>query len=113
MTSFRTPLAFISWAPFCSRSDSIAMRLGGASFMVYSRRWGSNYLTIVFKYLSQTIKTLRILFGQKPRVVFVMTPPVIACFPVWFYSLITGASYVIDAHSAAFFDRRWQAILWL
>jgi glycosyltransferase involved in cell wall biosynthesis len=89
------------------------MRLGGTSFMVYSPRWGSAYLTIAFKYLSQTIGTLRILFRQRPRVVFVMTPPVIACLPVWLYSMLTGASYVIDAHSAAFLDRRWRAILFL
>ena len=113
MISFRSLLTFVSWAPFCSRSDSIAMRLDGVSFMVYSPRWGSAYPTVAFKYLSQTIKTLRILFRQRPRVVFVMTPPVVACFPVWLYALVTGASCVIDAHSAAFFDRRWQAILFL
>ncbi len=39
-----TGLVFISWAPFCSRSDSIAARLGGRSYMVYSPEYGSRYL---------------------------------------------------------------------
>jgi len=106
-------VAFISWAPFCSRSDSIAARLGGKSFMVYSARYGSNYLTVAFKYLSQTIKTLRILFRERPAAVFVMTPPVVACLPAWIYSRITGARFVIDAHSGALLDSRWRPLLFL
>jgi glycosyltransferase involved in cell wall biosynthesis len=63
--------------------------------------------------LSQTIKTLRILFRERPAAVFVMTPPVSACLPAWIYSRVTGAPYVIDAHSAAFLDPRWQRILFI
>src|SRR5690242_17845843 len=101
-------LAFVSWAEGCSRSDSIARRLGGVSFMIYSPFWGSRYSTIIFKYLSQTFKTLAVLFRYRPDVVMVMTPPVIACFPVWLYTKLTRAQYVIDAHSGAFIDERWQ-----
>ena len=49
----RQGMVFISWAPFCSRSDSIASHLDGRSFMVYSKRYGSNHATAPFKYLSQ------------------------------------------------------------
>lgn len=109
----RASLVFISWAPFCSRSDSISKRLGGASYMVYSPKWRSRYVTILFKYLHQSWKTLRILFSEKPRTVFVMTPPVIACLPVWLYAKLAGAQYVIDAHSGAFLLPRWRPLLFL
>jgi glycosyltransferase involved in cell wall biosynthesis len=109
----RRGLVFISWAPFCSRSDSIAARLGGRSFMVYAAQYGSHYVTVPFKYLSQTIKTLCILFRERPAVVFVMTPPVVACFPAWLYARLTGAAYVIDAHTAAFTDPRWKTLLFI
>lgn len=113
MRGERKGLAFISWAPFCSRSDSIAARLGGDSFMVYSARYGSRYVTLPIKYASQTVKTLRILFRRKPATVFVMTPPVTACFPAWLYCRLTGASFIIDAHTGAFLDSRWKRVLFL
>jgi len=106
-------LLFITWAEDCSRSDSIAKRLGGISLMVYSPFWGSRYSTVFFKYLSQSFKTLKALFRHRPRVVLVMTPPVFACIPVWIYSKFTRARHIIDAHSGAFLDRRWTSILFL
>lgn len=106
-------ILFISWAEDCSRSDNIALQLGGKSYMVYSPGWGSQYLTIAFKYLSQSIKTLRLLWKDRPRVVFVMTPPVFACLPVWIYCFLTRARYVIDAHSGAFLDPRWSGLLFI
>lgn len=113
MASDAKPIVFISWAPFCSRSDSIAERLDGRSFMVYSPGYGSRYLTVPFKYISQSINTLRILFRERPSTVFVMTPPVVACFPVWVYCLLTEARFVIDAHTGAFLDPRWNRLLFL
>ena len=106
-------LVFISWAPDCSRSDSIAKRLGGVSSLIYSRFWGSRAFTILPKYVWQGLKTLAILFRERPRVVIVMTPPVVAGFPVWLYSVLTGAQFVVDAHTGAFLDRRWKKILFL
>lgn len=113
MDTERKGIVFISWAPFCSRSDSIARRLGGQSYMVYSPAYGSHYVTVPFKYLSQTIKTLRILIRQRPAAVFVMTPPVAACLPAWIYSRLTGALFVIDAHTGAFLDARWKWLLFV
>jgi len=106
-------LLFISWGEDCSRSDSIAQRLGGRSVMLYSPFWGSRYSTIAFKYLSQIIKTLRVLLRHKPRTVIVMTPPVIACIPVWIYAKLTRGQYAIDAHTGAFLDTRWTSTLFL
>jgi glycosyltransferase involved in cell wall biosynthesis len=50
---------------------------------------------------------------EKPSVVFVMTPPVFACVPVWIYANLTGALYVIDAHSGAFLQQPWKGLLFL
>jgi glycosyltransferase involved in cell wall biosynthesis len=81
--------------------------------MIYCPFWGSRYSTILFKYVSQTFKTLRLLFREKPAVVFVMTPPVIACLAVWLYAKCSGASYVIDAHTATFVDPPWSSLIFL
>ena len=101
-------LVFISWAPYCSRSDSIARELGGKSHMVYCGILGSNYYTIWLKYLIQTIRTFYILFKERPEVVFVMSPPIIACLPVLLYCKLFAKRYIIDGHSAAFLHKRWK-----
>ncbi len=101
-------LLFVSWAPFCSRSDNIARELGGRSVMIYHAFWGSNYATVLFKYLSQSFATFLVLLRSRPRHIFVMSPPAIACLPVWIYSKLFGAVYVVDAHTAAFVDPRWR-----
>src|SRR5438132_1547129 len=113
MIKDRKGMVFISWAPFCSRSDSIAARLDGQSYMVYSPAYGSHFVTVPFKYLSQTVKTLRILFRERPAFVFVMTPPIFACLPAWLYCALTGASFVIDAHTGAFLDSRSKPLLFI
>lgn len=112
MTKNRGSL-FVSWAPYCSRSDSIAAHLDSPSHMVYSGSWGSHYATVLFKYFVQAVRTLTLLMREKPAVVFVMTPPVIACVPVWLYARLTGAAYVIDAHSGAFLQQPWKGLLFL
>jgi len=109
----RHDIVFISWAPYCSRSDGIAARLGGVSYMVYSAFWGSRYATILFKYAGQFFRTLGILIRRRPKAVFVMTPPVTACFGVWLYCKLSRAVYFIDAHTGAFLDDRWQRTMFL
>lgn len=76
--------------------------------MIYSPRWGSRYGTILFKYASQSFKTMALLLRERPNTVFVMTPPPFACLPVWLYCLATPAIFVIDAHSASFLHARWK-----
>lgn len=81
--------------------------------MVYSPFWGSHPATILFKYLSQTIKTLWLLIRKRPRVIFVMAPPVIACIPIWIYCVLSRSRFVIDAHSGAFDHPRWERVQFL
>jgi len=106
-------MIFISWAEDCSRSDGLAKQLKGKSYMIYSPFWGSNAYTILFKYISQSVKTAWVLLKTRPRVIFVMTPPVITCCVVWLYAKLTGAKYVIDAHTAAFLYPAWKKIIFL
>lgn len=103
-------LTFISWAPHCSRSDGIAERLGGRSFMVYAGWLGSNYLTAPLKYFVQTVQTLWILLRHRPRAVMVMAPPIVACLPVWLYCVVFRAKFAIDAHTGAFLNPRWKRL---
>ncbi len=107
-------LVFISWAPYCSRSDNIARELGGVSYMVYYASFGSSYWTILLKYLFQGLKTLALLLRDRPQRVICMSPPVMALIPVWLYCrLLPGRGYVIDYHTAAFVMRIYQRLFFM
>lgn len=104
---------YISWAPYCSRSDNAARELGGRSYMVYRGSLGSNPVTVALKYIIQAFDTFRILRKDRPDAVFVMSPPPIAVLVVWMYCLLHRVPYVVDAHSAAFLHPRWRRLQWL
>jgi glycosyltransferase involved in cell wall biosynthesis len=106
-------LTYISWAESCSRSDHTARELGGASHMVYLPQFGSRASTIALKYLGQWRMTSRILRAERPDAVFVMTPPVFAALPAFWYAWRRGAHVVLDAHTAAFLHPRWRRLQWL
>jgi glycosyltransferase involved in cell wall biosynthesis len=99
---------YISWAPYCSRSDNTARELGGTSHMVYRESFGSRRATVWLKYLAQALDTFRILPRERPDAVFVMSPPVFAVLTVWFWSRLHRVPYVVDAHTAAFLHPRWK-----
>lgn len=106
-------LTYVSWAESCSRSDNTARELGGRSHMVYLPEYGSKPSTILLKYLGQWRMTSRILREERPDAVFVMTPPVFAALPAFWYAWRTGARVVLDAHTAAFLHPRWRHLQWL
>lgn len=55
-----------------------------------------------FKYVMQAVRTLQILFRDRPRAIHVQNPPFVCSLVVHAYCLLTGARYVIEHHSAAF-----------
>ena len=106
-------VSYISWAESCSRSDHTARELGGRSHMVYEAALGSRASTIWLKYWRQGRTTAAILREEQPDVVFVMTPPLFAAVPAFWYARRRGRRVVLDAHSAAFMHPRWRWFQWL
>jgi glycosyltransferase involved in cell wall biosynthesis len=106
-------VTYISWAESCSRSDHTARELGGTSHMVYAPQFGSRGSTVVFKYAVQWLRTVRILRRERPDTIFVMTPPVFAALPAFWYAARHKAQVVLDAHTAAFVLPRWRSFQWL
>lgn len=106
-------LTYISWAESCSRSDHTARELGGQSYMVYAPEFGSHPATILIKYAVQWIRTARILRRERPDTVFVMTPPVFAALPAFWYGWRNRKQVALDAHTAAFLIPRWRHFQWL
>lgn len=109
----RNKVTFITWQPYCSRSDNIAREFNGSSFKIYYEFFGSNYYTILFKYFLQFLRTLFVLFRELPDTVFVMNPPVFACIPVYFYCILFKKKYIIDMHTGAMADPIWGKVRFL
>src|SRR5688500_984177 len=106
-------ITYISWAESCSRSDHTARELGGTSHMVYAAALGSRFSTILLKYLVQWVRTGRILKRERPNAIFVMTPPLVAALPAFWYARRHKSRVVLDAHTAAFLHPRWRNLQWL
>lgn len=107
---------FLVWAPpdqGSSRSRMLAKELGINELhyifaLSRTRSWSAP-----LRYLIQGWKTLALLARKKPSLVFVQSPPSFGPLVVRWYCRLTGAQYIIDAHSDALQRGIWQKPLWL
>lgn len=96
----------VAWAPYSRRSEMFARELGGKLFCIHYLRFQSP-LHAPFKYILQTFKTLQVLFKEKSKAIHVQNPPFPCGLTVYFYSLLSGAKFVFEHHSATF-DPPWD-----
>ncbi len=103
--------SFITWYPYCRRSDTIATELGGPSHLIHYLSF-KRPLQAPLKYVMQTLRTLWVLQREKPDVVFVAVPPIFAALPVLLWARLRGSTrVVIDAHTGIFEHARWSWLL--
>jgi len=103
----KRPWVFITWYPYCRRSDALAEQLGATSYLIHYLRFKVPYLAPV-KYVLQSLRTLQVLIRERPTLVLVANPPVIAPLVIWLGSIVLRYHFVIDAHSGAFQHARWS-----
>lgn len=107
--------AFIVWGPphFGPRSKVLARELGVDSLHYVYATTRRGAASALFRYGYQAFKTLLILFRERPRLVFVQSPPSFAVLFVYLYCALGRVHYVVDAHSAAFTVSIWSRPAWL
>jgi hypothetical protein len=59
------------------------------------------------------LRTVALLVRNRPRLVFVQSPPSFAAWIIALYCALSRAAFVIDAHSDAFERSRWTRPAWL
>jgi len=101
---------FITWYPYCRRSDTIAAELGGSSHLIHYLSF-KRPLQAPIKYVMQAATTARVLRREKPELVLVAVPPVFAALATMAYARRHGARFVIDAHTGVFAHARWTWLL--
>ena len=106
--------AFLVWGPpgHGPRSKVLARELGIEALHYLYASTQRGLLSAPFRYSYQAFKTLQILFRDRPRVVFVQSPPSFVVLFVYLYCILSGAKYLVDAHSAAFLPI-WTRPVWL
>lgn len=106
---------FIVWGPpgHGPRSQVFAREIGIDRPYFIQATLKRGWWIAPYKYLVQSIKTIKLLMQKKPSLVFVQNPPSLAVWTVFFYSLFTGCHYIIDAHSAAMLSPVWTNPKWL
>ncbi len=98
---------FITWYPYCRRSDALGDQLGAPSYLIHYLRFKAP-LVAPLKYVLQSLKTAWILLRERPDGVLVANPPVVAPLVIWLGSLVLGYRFIVDAHSGAFQHARWS-----
>jgi glycosyltransferase involved in cell wall biosynthesis len=107
-TRSRSGRLVLVWGPpsHGPRSRVLARELGmEIRFVHVTDRRG--LLVAPYKYGRQALATLRCLVRERPRTVLVQSPPSLAVLVVYLWSLVTGASFVVDAHSDAMDNPYW------
>jgi glycosyltransferase involved in cell wall biosynthesis len=105
---------FLVWGPpsHGPRSQVFARELGiDIEFVFSTARRG--VMSAPVKYIRQTAKTMIMLLRRRPRIVFVQSPPTVAVMTVAAYCALTGARYIVDAHSAAMLSPYWTRPRWM
>ncbi len=97
----------LAWAPSETRTANYARQLNSPAFFVhyllYKRPW-----IAPLKYILQTLKTFQILFSERPRVIYVLNPPIFAPLCVLIYCKLAGAQFVMDTHPPSLYSKRWS-----
>ncbi len=107
--------AFLVWGPpsHGPRSRILAKELGLKALHYVHATTRRGAWAAPYKYSYQAWATLRLLFGERPDLIFVQSPPSFAVFFVYLYCALTGSKYLVDAHSSALQLRIWTRPYWL
>ena len=95
------------------RSLVLGTDLGVDEVAYLADRWRPGITSDPLKYPRLLWKTMLLLLRRRPRVILVQTPPTLAVWTVSLYAAMSGARFVIDAHSDAFQRHRWTRPGWL
>jgi glycosyltransferase involved in cell wall biosynthesis len=96
----------IAWIAHSRRSQLLADKLQMQLHLIHSLK--RFYWLAPLRYVLQGLKTLWILWREKPEVVLVQNPPIFAALTVYLYAKMFKARYLIDAHTGALLAPWWR-----
>ncbi len=97
---------FVAWAPYGRRSALLAAELGARLYFIHYLKFKVP-IYAPLKYVLQAIRTLQVLFVERPEAVFAQSPPFVCGLVIYLYCRLTGTRYVLDHHTDSF-ARKWR-----
>lgn len=85
----------------------LARELGIDSLHYLYPNMRRGFVSAWLRYPAQALQTWQALRRERPRLIFVQSPPTLAVLSVLAYAQRSGARYIVDAHSAAFQQWFW------
>lgn len=104
---------FIIWGKEVKLSQYLAQELDAKPVQIYYDTFFRVILPWPLRYVAQTLVTWKVLFKERPEIVYVQNPPSIAPLACLVYCKLFGAKLMIDSHTAAFLDAKWMRFYWL
>ena len=106
---------FLVWGPpsYGPRSKVLTRELGLKKIHFVYSTMRRGYWAAPTKYTYQILATIKLLFRERPKLIFVQSPPSFAVLCAYGYCRLTQAHYIIDAHSAALQYWYWTRPEWL
>ncbi len=104
---------FIVWYGHSRRAETLAAELGGHVRFFYETGLQGR-LFMPLRYIMQGVKTWLFLERERPEVVLVQSPPILAPLVValwcWWFRRRSGRSvpFVIDCHTGTFYSPEWR-----
>lgn len=97
---------FLVWPQEYELSQHLANNLSLKLLLIQAKNPNSPFL---LRYFDQSIRTIRWLVKNKPQLVFIQNPPLMACLIVYCYSLFHHQTKIgIDNHSVFFRSKKWE-----
>ena len=103
----KVPVTAVAWARFQPRTVALASALEGRARFVSGGIAGTALATRPLSYLSNSVRTWRLLSRDDPHTVVVITPPVFAPLAVSLWCALHGRKLVVDCHTGAFHSGKW------
>lgn len=87
----------IVWGPFGFRMDELAELVNGKRISI-TLLYGSRYFAPI-RYIALFIRTILLLFIERPDIIFAQNPPIFCPLTCLLYSKLTGKKIIVDHHS--------------
>lgn len=93
-------MRFVAWGAVAGRPAELAHALGGDALCLFPP--GTRRPRVLVRWIRSAVATVPYVLKERPQVLVVTNPPVVAALVGWFSARLVGARLVLDSHPGSF-----------